>query len=175
MKNKLLILMALLSFLLILLSSPVYADSLVVSDYVSPDDPDTTMAWANGYIEPDVTTYARFEGSSLPVFQDSVAGYWYWEPGIIDWEYAVIKVGEPNTQDNTYLFRDNGIPVIGDDILQISYSVWNAMTNPPSGKGRGISHVDIYDGSPVPEPATMLLIGSGLLGLAGLKRRFRKN
>jgi len=79
---------------------------------------------------------------------------------------AAVTGGNPLIQ-NSVTFLLTGIPVGFDPstaITNVSFQYGTALTEPnvpPTG-------------TPVPEPSTMLLLGSGLLGLWGFRRKFKK-
>jgi hypothetical protein len=96
------------------------------------------------------------------------------------WDYAIVKVDGPN--DYTYLFRDdNGVLPLslsnGDDFLSTGLpgSLNNGFYFNAGDPPKGVSHVDFFGHQEqVPEPATMLLLGLGIIGLAGMRRKFKK-
>ena len=68
--------------------------------------------------------------------------------------------------DYTQIYLDSNF----DNITWFSFTVSNSVYC----FGMDEFFIDEDAPPPVPEPATMLLLGSGLLGLAGFRRKFKK-
>jgi len=132
--------------------------------------------------------YFTFEGQTIDVAEDMAYG----NPGIpshgvFDTYYALIafkfnptsKVGLYNTQDNPGQF-DEFYPGAGlyyaafnvdttnlSDAVSIHFDLFNDRTKAPFSHDADAQS----DPPPVPEPTTMLLLGLGLIGLIGARRR----
>lgn len=84
--------------------------------------------------------------------------------------------GNPIVPATAYLLVKDGAQVPAWYLFDLTALTWNGTDDlvlsgfwPEQG---GISHVTLYSSNtPVPEPATMLLLGSGLAGLAAFSRK----
>ena len=97
------------------------------------------------------------------------SGQWF-APEDSDVDFVIVKAGSKNSGGGYSIFlADNNlwntVDLSSHDISHISF--WSApkydAPNNPTG-----------DSAQVPEPATILLLGSGLLGLLGYRKKFRK-
>lgn len=82
------------------------------------------------------------------------------------WTYAVVHIGGGSTgMDDLFAYEDTESVAMGDDILNPAEVLYSS----------GVSLVRYFGPHSVPEPATILLLGIGLVGLAGFgRKKFKK-
>lgn len=127
------------------------------------------MNWAGTVVGFDLTLEGKIEGNSGWLSVDNTTGV-----------YALALTGNPayflvKTGNNGTGYSPH-TDFLFENVASLSWAVvdLNALGIKEIGK---VSHINQFNGgtASVPEPSTMLLIGSGLIGLGWHRRKYKKS
>ena len=166
----------------VFMAAPAAADVLI-SD---TDPPDTNPSYWTGS-DTNPSSFSQLNNSNPDTeeaFLEALLGKYYNDPSV---NFAA-KIDNPLGGPNQLINYNPGIGG-GWDYAVVKYGdYWAAYADNPNDNllttgsfDNGVSHVTFFadssngngNGTKVPEPTTMLLLGLGLVGLAGVRRKFR--
>ena len=146
----------------------------VASSSVGNSDADE-LAWAIDQSgDSDLVSLGKIQGSAMQWIETNQSGTWAISFGTLEPEYFLIKTGNVAPPGSVLQYH-----ILFENVDSMNWGVVNLSALDLEGAeiigldvGK-ISHVNPFGEVPVPEPTTMLLLGFGLIGLAGV-RRLRK-
>lgn len=171
------------------LSGVVYAIPCSVGSVSGDTGPDYLCR--DGYTSNDWNADLNVDNGGLPFF-----GYTDWlqlekNDGVADVkDFAVdLEIDSLDQISGTWKFNNSPWAVGYSDIMLVlkggntGYSLYNVLSGHISGEwdsggsiGRpDLSHMSVYgrEGTPIPEPSTMLLLGIGIAGFVGFRRKLK--